>query len=176
MNEAVTIDEHDHLRGPREAQVVIVEYGDFQCPFTARAYAALDDLGERLGDDLCLVYRHFPLPKHPFAELAAEAAEAAAAQGKFWEMHDALFEHQDRINPETLVVLAESIDLDINRFRDEMLARHYRPRVLGDAARARREGVDQTPTLFINGERYRGDSDELSLAKGIEQALARRPG
>jgi protein-disulfide isomerase len=173
MNDASQIDEHDHVRGPRDAQVVIVEYGDFQCPYTARAAAALVDLQERLGGGLCVVFRHFPLPEHPYAELAAEAAEAAGAQRKFWQMHDALFANQGKISAENLPVFAESIELDIDRFRDQMLARHYRPRVLGDAVRGRRGGVKGTPTFFINGEHFHGDSDELSLAGGIEQALLR---
>lgn len=173
MNDAGRIDENDHVLGPRDAPVAILEYGDYQCPYTARAHAALKDLRARLGDRMCLAYRHLPLSdKHPVAELAAEAAEAAGAQGRFWEMHDTLFENQQAISPHALPVFAESIDLDIARFTDEMLARHHRPRVQGDAVRAHRSGATGTPSFWINGERYHGDTDEASLAQAITQALA----
>lgn len=171
MNDA-QIDENDHVLGPRDAPVTILEYGDYECPYTARAHAALKDLRERLGDRMCLAYRHLPLTnEHAMAELAAEAAEAAGAQGKFWEMHDTLFENQQALMPENLPVFAESIDLDIDRFTDEMLARHYRPLVQGDAVRAHRAGATGTPTFWINGERYHGDSDAASLEGAITQAL-----
>jgi protein-disulfide isomerase len=174
MNDAVTIEANDHVLGPRDARLIIIEYGDFQCPYTARAHPTLSKLRGELGDELCLVYRNLPLSNlHPLAEIAAEAAEAAAAQGKFWEMHDALFEHQDRVSPDTLPALAESIELDIDRFRDEMLARRYRQRVQTDAEQAKRDGAKQTPTFFFNGERYSGDSDEESLTAAIKQALGR---
>jgi protein-disulfide isomerase len=172
MNDAA-IDENDHLLGPRDAAVTILEYGDYECPHTACAHAVLKDLRARLGDKMCLAYRHLPLSdRHAMAELAAEAAEAAGAQGKFWEMHETLFDNQPALSPQALPVFAESIDLDIDRFADEMLARHYRPRVQGDAVRAHRAGATATPSFWINGERYLGDSDEASLTQAITQALA----
>lgn len=162
---------NDHVLGPNEAEVTIVEYGDFQCPFTARANAALKDLRDRAGVRMRLVYRHFPLDKHPLAEPAAEAAEAAGAQGKYWEMHDALFAHQAELSPHTLLVIAESLDLDVARFREDMLGGRHEPRVMSDMERGKQEGVEKTPTFFINGERYCGDSDKASLERAIASAL-----
>jgi protein-disulfide isomerase len=162
----------DHIRGNGDAPVMLIEYADFQCPYSARAYAVLGDLRDQLGDDLCLVYRHLPLTHlHPYAEPAAEASEAAAAQGKFWEMHDALYENQDLLDPGALPALAESIELDSDRFRDDLLARRFKPRVLHDAERGKQDGADQTPTFFINGQRYYGDSDYESLSAAIQDAL-----
>lgn len=162
---------NDHVLGPSEADVTIVEYGDFQCPYTARAHEALKDLRDRVGIRMRLVYRHFPLDKHPLAEPAAEAAEAAGAQGKYWEMHDALFAHQAELSPHALLVIAESLDLDIERFQEDVLGGRHEPRVMSDLERGRQEGVEGTPTFFINGERYRGDSDEASLERAITGAL-----
>jgi protein-disulfide isomerase len=173
MNKAANanISGHDHVLGPDNADVTIVEYADYQCPYSGRAHNALKDLGERLGLTLRLVYRHFPLMDvHEYAEMASEAAEAAAAQGKFWQMHNALYAHQERLSPDILPVLAESIDLDIDRFTSDMLERRYRQRVLADVERGREDGADSTPTFFFNGERYYGDSDEQSLAQAIRDA------
>jgi protein-disulfide isomerase len=161
----------DHVLGPSQADVTIVEYGDFQCPFSARAHAALMDLRDRVGVRMRLVYRHFPLvDKHPLAEPAAEAAEAAGAQGKYWEMHDALFANQAGLSPHALLVIADSLDLDVARFHEDMLDGRHEPRVMSDLERGKQEGVDHTPTFFINGERYFGDSDEASLARAIAGA------
>jgi protein-disulfide isomerase len=172
MSEVTQIGKDEHVRGSPGAELVIVEYGDYQCPYTARARAVLDKLGQRFGDRMCLVYRHLPLAhRHPLAQAAAEAAEAAGAQGKFWEMHEALFAHQDKLAPDILPRLAEDIELDEQRFRDDMQARRYRERVEADTARAHAEGATGTPTFFINGQRYHGDSDEASLTRAIESAL-----
>jgi protein-disulfide isomerase len=172
MNDVMKIDDNDHVLGSPDADLTIVEYGDYQCPYTARAHGVLSNLRDELGDRMCLVYRHLPLSQlHPFAEIAAEAAEAAGTQGQFWEMHDALFENQDKLEPEALAVLAESLDLDIKRFRDDMVARRYRARVQADAQRGHADGASGTPTFFITGERYHGDSDEASLTRAVEQAL-----
>jgi len=121
------------------------------------------------------VYRHLPLSDlHPLAELAAEAAEAAASQGKFWDMHDALFEQQRQVaDPQDLAVLGESLDLDIERFADEVQERRHRARVQQDLARAQRDGADRTPTFFINGVHYPGDSDRDSLEAALRQAIGR---
>jgi protein-disulfide isomerase len=162
---------NDHVLGPSEADVTIVEYGDFQCPFSARAHSALMELRERIGEKMRLVYRHFPLDKHPLAEPAAEAAEAAGAQGKYWEMHDALYANQAELSPHALLVIAESLDLDVERFQEDILGGRHEPRVMSDLERGKQEGVDRTPTFFINGERYFGDSDGASLARAITSAL-----
>ena len=165
----------EHVRGPQDAALTLVEYGDFQCPYCARAHAALTELGETLSGELGgirLVFRHLPLADyHPLAELAAEAAEAAGAQGKFWDMHDSLYEQQRKVmDPQDLAVLAESLDLDIERFRADLQGRRMRARVQGDLERARHDGAHKTPSFFINGVRYQGDSDRDSLEAALRQA------
>jgi protein-disulfide isomerase len=167
--ERVTRD--DHVLGNPKAQVTLIEYADFQCPYCARAHKALTELRSEYGDRLCVVYRHMPLAdKHPFAEFAAEAAEAAGAQGKFWEMHDALFEYQALVDPDELPSLAKGVGLDVDEFRDDMVSRRFRERVTGDAEHARSAGATKTPSFFINGELYKGDSDHASLAAAIRAA------
>jgi protein-disulfide isomerase len=172
MSDSIRIEEHDHVRGAREARVSLVEYGDFQCPYCARAHAALTELMQQHGEHVTLVYRHLPLVDlHPFALPAAEAAEAAGAQGKFWEMHDALFENQDMLDEDALPALASSLGLDAQRFARERDDGKHRARVEADAEQARALGARGTPTFFINGERYDGDSDHASLALALKKAL-----
>ncbi|WP_075795283.1 DsbA family protein [Massilia putida] len=164
----------EHVRGPADAALTVIEYADFQCPYSARAHLALRDLDGRFGG-IRLVFRHLPLAHlHPLAELAAEATEAAASQGRFWDMHDLLFDRQRHVRDEQdFAVLAERLDLDIERFRAEMLERRHRPRVQADAERAHRDGASRTPTFTINGLRYRGDSDRASLESALSEALGR---
>ena len=172
MSKELIISEDDHLRGSRNAAVTLIEYADFQCPFCARAHAALTELQGRHGERLALVFRHLPLAdKHPFAEAAAEAAEAAGAQGKFWEMHDLLFANQDKLDAGALSAIADTLGLDVDRFDDEVENARYRDRVDLHADQARALGADRTPTFFINGERYEGDSDHASLSAAIDKAL-----
>ncbi|TQK10503.1 thioredoxin domain-containing protein [Herbaspirillum sp. SJZ107] len=176
MQRVDEIGKDEHVRGPQDAALTLIEYGDFQCPYCARAHFALTELMDELGDEaggIRLVYRHLPLSDlHPLAELAAEAAEAAASQGKFWEMHDALFEQQNQVaDPQDLAVLGESVDLDVDRFAGEVQERRHRQRVQADLARARHDGADRTPTFFINGRHYPGDSDRDSLEAALRQAL-----
>jgi protein-disulfide isomerase len=178
MKRVDEIGNDEHVRGPQDAALTLIEYGDFQCPYCARAHAVLGELADELGLEsggIRLVYRHLPLADlHPLAELAAEAAEAAASQGKFWDMHDMLFEQQNQVmDPQDLAVLAESLDLDIERFRDEVQERRHRARVQADLARARQDGADRTPSFFINGVRYHGDSDRDSLEAALREALGR---
>jgi protein-disulfide isomerase len=178
MDRVDQIGPNEHVRGPQDAALTLIEYGDFQCPYCARAHAALTELSEELGaksGGIRLVFRHLPLSElHPLAELAAEAAEAAASQDKFWDMHDVLFEQQRTVmDKQDLAVLAESLDLDIERFRDEVLERSHRPRVQGDLERAHHDGATRTPTFFINGVRHQGDSDRESLRQALQAALGR---
>lgn len=163
-----------HVRGPQDAALTIIEYGDFQCPYCGRAYEALGELADEFGG-IRLEFRHLPLADlHPLAELAAEAAEAAGAQGKFWEMHDLLYENQRQLrNPQDLTVLAESLDLDIERFGEDLKAHRFLDRIDADLERARNDGAHQTPTFIINGTHYRGDSDRESLAQAFSEALGR---
>lgn len=165
----------EHMRGPQDAALTLIEYGDFQCPYCARAHEALSELSDQLGAEvggIRLVFRHLPLVDyHPLAEMAAEAAEAAGAQGKFWEMHDSLFEQQDDVtDKQDLAVLAQSLNLDIERFRVDVLGRRYQARVQSDLERARHDGAHQTPTFFINGVHYQGDSDRESLEAALREA------
>ena len=164
----------EHVRGPQDAALTVIEYGDFQCPYSARAHFALRELDGQFGG-IRLVYRHLPLAHlHPLAGLAAEAAEAANGQDRFWDIHDALFKHQRRVSGEQdLAALAESLDLDIERFHAEVRERHHRPRVQADAERAHHDGATGTPTFYINGVRYRGDSDRASLESALSEALGR---
>jgi protein-disulfide isomerase len=174
MNRVDEIGPDEHVRGPQDAALTLIEYADFQCPYCARAHAALTGLADELGG-IRLVFRHLPLPaSHPLAELAAESAEAAGSQGKFWEMHDMLFEQQRQVtDKQDLAVLAESLDLDIERFRAEVLGRRHQARVQRDRDRAHHDGAHGTPTFFINGVRYQGDSDQESLRQALSEALGR---
>jgi protein-disulfide isomerase len=178
MKRVDEIGPEEHVRGPQDAALTLIEYGDFQCPYCARAHAALSELADELGAQsggIRLVFRHLPLSDlHPLAELAAEAAEAAASQGKFWDMHDILFEQQREVmDKQDLPVLAESLDLDIERFRSDVVERRHRQRVQGDLARAHHDGATRTPTFFINGVRHQGDSDRESLRQALDEALGR---
>ena len=167
----VRIVEGDHVRGRPDADIVIVEYGDFQCPYCARARPTLAGLQKQYGERIALVYRHLPLDMHPYAQSAAEAAEAAGAQGKFWEMHDSLFEHQAQMAPGQLPLLAQGLGLDARRFDEDLSARTHRERIRAQAEEARSLGATGTPSFFINGERYEGDSDRESLTAAVERYL-----
>jgi Na+/H+ antiporter NhaA len=158
----------DHVRGPVDAPLTLVEYGDFECPFCGRATGAVEELRERLGDRLRYVYRHVPLVDvHPHAELAAEAAEAAGAQGRFWEMHDRLFGAQDRLDVLTLLDHATALGLDVQRFARELGDGRWARRVRDDAASAEASGVEGTPTFFVNGLRHSGAYDAGTLERAL---------
>ncbi|WP_296943454.1 thioredoxin domain-containing protein [uncultured Massilia sp.] len=174
MQSVDEIGKDEHVRGPQDAALTLVEYGDFQCPYCARAHLALRALAPQVGG-IRLVFRHLPLTDfHPLAGPAAEAAEAAGAQGKFWEMHDALFERQhEMMDEEDLALLAQSLDLDVARLRADMLDGRHRERVQADLARARKDGAQRTPSFFINGRAYHGDSDLASLETALNEALGK---
>jgi len=164
------INRRDHIKGPRNAPVTLVEYADYECPYCGQAYWFVKDLEQSLGDLLCLVFRNFPLINvHPHAEHAAEAAEASGAQGKFWEMHDCLFEHQQALHDRSLVEYAAEVDLDVPLFIREMTAHRYSDRVREDFLSGVRSGVNGTPAFFINGARYQGSLNLRSLLAAIEQ-------
>jgi len=172
MSQALRITDEDHVRGDSAAVVTLIEYGDFACPYCARAHAALSELQRQHGDRVRLAYRHLPLTDlHPLALPLAEAAEAAAAQGKFWDMHDALFENQGMFDDDALLALAAELGIDAGRFRSELEGGRYRERVLAQAQAGEAAGASGTPSFFINGERYHGDSDHASLAAAIDAAL-----
>ena len=164
--------ERDHIRGPHDAAVTVVEYGDFQCPYCGRAEPAVRAL---LGDaDVRFVWRHLPLTDvHPDAELAAQAAEAAGAQGKFWEMHDLLLAHQDHLRKPDLLRYADQLGLDVPRFQKELYSHAHLARVGHDVESADISGVSGTPTFFVNGRRQYGAFDAASLTSAVATARAR---
>jgi protein-disulfide isomerase len=169
---AVPVDDRDHTIGPRNAPVTLVEYGDFECPHCARAHPIVKGVRRYLGENLGFVYRHFPLVEaHPHAESAAQAAEAAGAQGRFWEMHDMLFTHQDALEPEDLVQYATQLGLDAQRVARELAARVYARKVRDDFRGGMRSGVNGTPTFFINGIRYDEDwTDTATFIHDLTEA------
>ncbi len=171
---AVDVDpERDHIRGPLDAAVTLVEYGDYECPYCGTAEAAIHELLENVGD-VRYVWRHLPLNDvHPRAQLAAEATEAAAAQGAFWDMHDRLFADQDDLAAPALMRHAQEIGIDADRFHDDVVKHEYAWRVGEDVASADESGVAGTPTFFINGRRHAGAYDVDSLARAVERARSR---
>jgi protein-disulfide isomerase len=170
-------EDRDHIRGLLTAPVTLVEYGDFECPHCGRAHSIVSELLERLPDDVRLVFRHFPLTQiHPHAQAAAEAAEAAGAQGRFWEMHDLLFENQDALDAPSLLGYAGALRLDLPRFEKELVGGVHTPRVRSDFTSGVRSGVNGTPTFFINGRRHDGPWDIQSLADAIADELQRHGG
>jgi NhaA family Na+:H+ antiporter len=155
----------DHIRGPVEAPLTLVGFGDFAAPF--RGWGAVAELRERFGDRLRYVYRSVPRPEHPNSHLAAEAAEAAGAQGRFWEMHDRLFQQSDRLSAPDLMDHAAALGLDLSHFARELGSGRYRRRVEEDLASARASGVDESHTFFVNGRRHSGPHDAESLAAAL---------
>ena len=163
------LEDLDHLRGERGAPLELVMFGDFQCPFCLGAQSVLRRVRERLGERLLFGFRHLPIPeRHPLAPLAAEASEAAAAQGQFWEYHDALFAAQPRLSPETIFAVGEELGLDAEKMRSEVDAGAYRERVARDHASAEASGATGTPTFFVNGKRLYGAYDAGSLVEALE--------
>ena len=162
----------DHVAGPDAAPVTLVEYGDYECPYCGMAYPIVKAAQRTLGDKLRLVFRHFPLKEiHPHAQHAAQAAESAGAQGKFWEMHDAIFEHQHALEDEDLVAYATSLGLDGERVAQDLADETYAKRVRDDFRSGVRSGVNGTPTFFINGERYNGPwADEGRFVRALQDA------
>jgi protein-disulfide isomerase len=162
-----------HQRGPDDALVTIVVWGDFECPFCARMAPVLDHVHQKYGADVRIVYRHLAMPAHRQAPLAAEAGVAAAEQGKFWAFHDVLFSQPDRLARGDLEQLAEAAGLDLPRFRAALDDRRHRDAVLAETAAAMALGVDGTPTLFVNGYPVVGSRDRAGMEKLVEAHLAR---
>jgi Na+/H+ antiporter NhaA len=166
--------ERDHVRGSADAPVTLVEYGDYECPYCGRAEVVIRELLDSFGDDLRYVWRHLPLNDvHPHAQTAAEAAEAAAAQGRFWEMHDCLLAHQEELTPRDLRRHAATIHLDADRFAEDLRTRDYAERVADDVRSADASGVAGTPSFFINGQRYQGAYDLATLTQVVRAARSR---
>jgi Na+/H+ antiporter NhaA len=163
----------DHVRGPIDAPVTVVEYGDFECPYCGQAEPVVRELLQEFGD-VRYVWRHLPLNDvHPRAQLAAEAAEAAADQGAFWEMHDLLLGNQDALRPSDLIAYAEQLDLDVERFTDDLREHAGAPRVAEDVDSADLSEVSGTPSFFINGRRHHGAYDIAALSAAVRAAGAR---
>jgi protein-disulfide isomerase len=172
MSLTIPVGPDDHVQGPEAAPVTLVEYGDYQCPHCGRAYPIVKAVQRSLGTHLRFVFRNMPLRNaHPQAELAAEAAEAAAAQGKFWEMHDALFEHQSSLGRELVVELARRLKLDVSSFERDLDTGRFHDRVEHDFSSGVRSGVNGTPTFFINGVRYDDSWDEQTLTVMLTRAI-----
>lgn len=171
---AVPVDpERDHVRGPLEAPVTVIEYGDFECPYCGRAEPVIRELLADFGD-VSYVWRHLPLSDvHPRADLAAEASEAAAAQGVFWEMHDLLLDHQGDLKPRDLQAYAEQLGLDMDRYREDLQRHVHAPRVEEDVDSADISGVTGTPTFFVNERRHDGAYDIETLSAAVKAAGAR---
>lgn len=169
----IAVDDRDHIRGPSDAPVTLVQYSDFECPSCRDFYPVIRRIQNRIGTRLRLVYRHFPLrEQHPNAQQAGEAAEAAAAQGeeKFWKMHDLLFEHQNSLNQDDLKEYAAEIGLDVETFTEEINENKYRDRVEEDLQSGQESGVSGTPEFFINGEPYDGPIEFEALLSAIAEA------
>jgi protein-disulfide isomerase len=160
-------DDRDHIQGPADAPVTLVEYGDYECPYCGAAYPIIKEMQSWMGDRLRFVFRNFPIStSHPHAEQAAEAAEAAASQGKFWEMHDLLYENQEHLDDADLHRYADQLGLDVGVFDEELAEHVHAERVREDFMSGVRSGVNGTPTFYINGARHDGgyQLDELLAA------------
>jgi protein-disulfide isomerase len=168
----VPVSDRDHVIGAETAPVTMVEYGDYQCPYCGAAHPSVKAVLSALGDELRFAYRHFPLATiHTFAFGAAEAAEAAGAQGRFWDMHDLLFANQSALAPGHLLGYAQALDLDLDRFASELQQHTHEPRVREDFMSGIRSGVNGTPTFFINGVRHNGDYEPDTLIAAIREAV-----
>lgn len=165
------VGEADHSSGPEDAPVTLVEYGDYECPHCGRAFPIVHEVRRRMGKKLRFVFRNFPLKEaHAHAEHAAEAAEAAAGQGRFWEMHESLFKDQEALEDEDLLARARVLGLDVARFENELADGVHEKRVRGDFRSGVRSGVNGTPTFFINGVRYEDSWDLDSLLAAVQDA------
>ncbi len=163
------LEEIDHVRGERAAELELVMFGDFQCPFCLGAQSVLRRVTGRLEGRLLFGFRHLPIPeKHPLALIAAEASEAAATQGKFWEYHDALYAEQPKLSRETILRVATELDLDADRIASELDAGTHLPRIERDLASAEASGATGTPSFYVNGAHFTGAYDAGSLVEALE--------
>ena len=169
---SIAISAEDHMQGDTAAECSLVEYGDYECPHCGRAYPIVKRLQKYFARRLSFVFRNFPLSQiHPWAEPAAEAAEFAGTHGKFWEMHDMLFENQESLGDTLFWELADRIDLSPLQLKTAVAEKTYSARVRADFAGGARSGVNGTPTFFINGQRHNGSFDYDILRDAIEKAM-----
>jgi len=167
------VSDKDHFQGAKSATIVLVEYGDYQCPHCGRAYPILKKIQKQLGDELKFVFRNFPIEEsHPDAVQAAIASEAAALQNKYWEMHDALFEHQNDLSENGILSLAKNLKLDLKKFSADWQSEELSQKVEDDFESGVRSGVNGTPGFFINGQAYYDNWEYeyfLNYLKGLLQ-------
>lgn len=163
------VGERDRISGPAGAPATLVEFGDYDCPYTVRAHSVVRGLQRRMGDDLRFVFRVFPLTQiHEHAQIAAEAAEAAAAQGSFWQMHDRLFEAHRKLVHDDLLRYAEEIGLDVGRFERDLSGQSGKARIREDVESGVRSGIGGTPTFFVGGVLHEGDYDLDTLLAALQ--------
>jgi protein-disulfide isomerase len=168
-----SVNQMDHARGSSNAPVTLIHYGDFECPYSREGARVVEALQEQFDDQLRMVFRHFPLTaKHPHAQRAAEAAEAAAAQGKFWKMSELLFAYQRKLTDPYLTRYAMLLGMDAVKFEHDLATHAHMERVCADVLSGQQSGVIGTPTFFINGQRYEGPDDLSSLKAVIRLTLA----
>jgi protein-disulfide isomerase len=168
----VAVTANDHAQGPADAPVTVVEYGDYECPHCGHAYPIVKQLQKNFGNKLRFIFRNFPLREaHPHAEEAAETAEFAASQGKFWEMHDLIFENQRALGDRVFVQLAQKLKLDVQALAKSLNGGEFADRVQEDFSGGVRSGVNGTPTFFINGQRHDADFELETLMEAVNEAL-----
>ena len=168
---AVPVSERDHTQGPATAAVTLVQYGDYECPYTRLSTTIVRTIQQQLGEQLRFVFRNFPLIEiHPHALHAALAAEAAAAQGKFWQMHDYIFHHQHTLEDADLEQFAEAVGLDLQQYGRTLAEQRSLTRIEEDVEGGERSGVQGTPTFFINGAMYRGSWEREALLPALQAA------
>jgi len=168
---SIPVTKNDHFQGPFDAPVTLVEYGDYECPHCGRAYPIVKEVQKKMGARLRFVFRNFPLTNaHPNAELAAESAEAAGSQGKFWEMHDLLYENQETLGGELVQSLAKDLNLNLKKFVDDIETRKFKEHVKKDFMGGVKSGVNGTPGFFIKDVRYDDSWDPDTLSSILEAA------
>ena len=169
----VPVTPEDHIQGDPDAELTLVEYGDYECPHCGRAYGIVKQVQKHFGRRLRFVFRNFPLSQiHPNAQTAAETAEFAGAHGRFWEMHDLIFENQDRLGQPLLFALTEQLGLDPQDLRDALTAGEFEPRVRRDFLSGVRSGVNGTPTFFVGAQRHDGPWEFENLVTALEARRA----
>jgi protein-disulfide isomerase len=169
----IPVNSNDNTYGNAESNIVLVEYGDYECPYCGKAYPQVKQIKEQLGKYIRIVFRNFPLTKiHPNAFAAAVATEAAAIQGKFWDMHNIIFENQKTLSDDFLIELAGRIDLDVKRFKEDIKKVALIDKVEKDFESGLRSGVNRTPSFFINGEKFEGEWKDDQLIQYLKRILA----
>jgi formate-nitrite transporter family protein len=172
MFSAPEVTADDHVLGPADAPVTLLEYGDYECPFCRGAFRDVHRLLDRYPGKILFVFRNFPITQvHPHAEMAAEAAEAAAAQGKFWEMYELLLQDTSELDLDSLLRYADRLGLDVARFRNEVMGNVYTEKISGDISEGVRNGVNQTPKFYVNGRRIDGKFPMEGLVEAVHDAV-----